>query len=994
MNPGLPLFTRTILVISFWIAAAPVSARVVMDGSMGMSGTISGPDYVILSDYGRQAGTNLFHSFEFFDIDQGETALFSGPASVRAVISRITGSDPSMINGTLSCDIPGAGLFLLNPNGLIFGPEAALDVDGSFYGSTGGFLRFEDGSALPCEPMAPVHLSSAPPSAFGFLDRPQGAIKINGHLSTPAGTTLSLAGGNIDISGGAYVDGGGILNLTSMAGKGDIRVDGKEILSAESFGTVTMQNDSYLVSDGPASGDISIRAGRLVMDNAVIETFNNDRDHDGGIHIHTDQSVIMTGGRINAATSGSGRGGDLDIKTRELVLDQGAQVVAGSYGEGESGRLTIDTVSLLMGGGSRIGAYTVDGGRCGRMAIRAGSIEMTDGSSMVSWTDNTNDGGDIIIDTGVLSLTGTAQIASVTQGSGNAGDIRISAAESINIAEKNEDNFKSGILTETGGPGSNGKIFISSPMLDIHDFGRVMSNRTSSGGAMQEIHLDTDCLVMSSDAAITGSAMSINADTIRIWDGAAIWGRPSFDFSEYRMDIRAATSLWIRGRDEEIEPWRAKTTPLYTGIHSDVFTATPGNAGDIHIESPAVTVDHSGNISARTYTDYRGGDITVDTQMLTLDSGGRIGVDSYGSSLYNGPAGNIRIDAGRSVTIRGSNWEVESGLSSTTRSDAAAGEIMVSTPDLAISDHGGIAVATGVFGEGDAGKIFLDLSRLTIESSGFISSTSAGSGAKGIIDIHAADQVEIHGGSILSLGLNDGAAGDIRIQTPLFYMAGGRISSETRGSKPGGSILLNALSISLEADARISSASSGWGDAGTMILTAGSSFLMADSCLETRADGSDGGDITIAAKNLFRLIRSRITTTVDGRDGDGGNIFIDPIFMILDNSRIIANAYEGSGGNIRLKSGYFFPDSGSLIQASSELGVDGSITIDTPDIDLGSSFVLLPEYRAMPVLTQNACAAGKADYTSSLIRTGRGGLPMDPYRSATQTPNSEPVPDQ
>src|SRR6516165_7056144 len=118
------------------ISALAPDARgeVTLDGSLGPRGVVGGGSvngnpttYLISDNLGTRAGNNLFHSFGAFNIGTGESATFTGPAGIQNVIGRVTGGTPSSIDGTIRSTIDGANLFLLNPSGVLFGPNAGLD---------------------------------------------------------------------------------------------------------------------------------------------------------------------------------------------------------------------------------------------------------------------------------------------------------------------------------------------------------------------------------------------------------------------------------------------------------------------------------------------------------------------------------------------------------------------------------------------------------------------------------------------------------------------------------------------------------------------------------------------------------------------------------------------------------------------------------------------------------------------------------------------------
>ena len=136
------LFSVCLACLSVLLICMPAhAAGINTDGSLGPATTLTpggpkGNDYTIPSNLGQQKGSNLFHSFGNFNVDTGYTATFTGPADTANVIGRVTGGNSSWIDGRLGCDTTGANLWLLNPFGILFGPNAYLNVNGSFHAST------------------------------------------------------------------------------------------------------------------------------------------------------------------------------------------------------------------------------------------------------------------------------------------------------------------------------------------------------------------------------------------------------------------------------------------------------------------------------------------------------------------------------------------------------------------------------------------------------------------------------------------------------------------------------------------------------------------------------------------------------------------------------------------------------------------------------------------------------------------------------------------
>jgi large exoprotein involved in heme utilization and adhesion len=317
-----------------------------------------------------------------------------------------------------------------------------------------------------------------------------------------------------------------------------------------------------------------------------------------------------------------------------------------------------------------------------------------------------------------------------------------------------------------------------------------------------------------------------------------------------------------------------------------------------------------------------------------------------------GKGGTIDITAAESLNISGTTpdgW-APSGIFANAHSSGSAGSIGIKAKTIKM-DNGTIQASTA--GDGDAGNINIEAKTLDITGGGKMRAGTSGKGLGGSIAVSASDSLNIQNGEISASTTSESAGGSIRI------------------SSDG--------NISLSDNAAISSKSTGTGNAGGIAVSAGGNITLNNSTINTDTTNADGGDITIKAQNLLYLYRSAITTSVQGGAGNGGNISIDPTFVVLNGSDIIANAYGGNGGNINIVSDYFLSSPDSKVEASSQLGVSGTVNITAPEVDISGSLMILPStYLDLTSLLRDRCAAFADEKASSLVVTGQGGMPMEP----------------
>ena len=287
-KPGFFLAQRTIIPIGIVVisTSSPCLAQIIPDTTLGnksshvINGNSNGIDLI---EGGVQSGSNLYHSFREFNVNNGQKVYFANPTGVENIFSRVTGSNPSNILGTLGVN-GAANLFLLNPKGIIFGPNAQLDIQGSFLATTANSFVFPDGSEFSAtNPQAPQLLTMSVPVGVQFGSQPAASITSEGKLV--AGKDLTLNAGNLDLQG--TVQGGGNLTLQAQ----------------DSLKVRDSKSNAFIA----AAGGNLLAQGHLVSSNSSVIRAIGDVSFDnytgGSLH-------ILAGGSVNIA-------GDVEITGKD-----------------------------------------------------------------------------------------------------------------------------------------------------------------------------------------------------------------------------------------------------------------------------------------------------------------------------------------------------------------------------------------------------------------------------------------------------------------------------------------------------------------------------------------------------------------------------------------------------------------------------------------------------------------------------------------------------
>jgi filamentous hemagglutinin family protein len=235
------LLTRLSLVLG----SPAALAQIVTDGTVGPATRLSGPEMTIGAELGSTRGGNLFHSFQRFDIPTGQRATFTGPDQIQNVIGRVTGGQTSHIDGTLRSTVGQADVYLINPSGVVMGPNAKVDVPAAFHVSTADEVRFSDGSRYSATDPAASRLTLAAPESFGFLSPQPASLRIEGsQLELKPGKTATLTAGDVSIAGTAE------RRATLKAPGGEIRL--------EAVGDRGGQVSVTMPTEQPGSGRLSL----------------------------------------------------------------------------------------------------------------------------------------------------------------------------------------------------------------------------------------------------------------------------------------------------------------------------------------------------------------------------------------------------------------------------------------------------------------------------------------------------------------------------------------------------------------------------------------------------------------------------------------------------------------------------------------------------------------------------------------------------------------
>jgi filamentous hemagglutinin family protein len=941
-------------------------AQITPDATLGTERSVVTPNVNIRGlpadriDGGAARGTNLFHSFSDFNVGEGLRVYFSNPVGIENILTRVTGNNLSTILGTLGVD-GGASLFLLNPNGIIFGPNAKLDIAGSFVASTAKGVVFDNGFTFSTtNPQAPPLLTISVPLGLQYGSNPSGATIANSGKLT-VGQNLGLAADNLDLKG--QLQAGGHLALLALNTL-QVRDSTTQPFMAKAGGQMVVQGNqmvdifalNHSESGFFSGGDMVLRSANTVIGDARYSTGGSFQIEglDGTLKDLSSPNDPIIRSRGNVRFNNY-------IGTSLHILAGGSVTIPGivAITAPETGTVGVDYLAenITLSDGTVV---PINGRTRPTFDVRAGverdaigipGLTGTNGdlfySGFINWfgfiipnrenpiRTNVPTSADINIG-GIVMLGQNAangQVFLTNQYKPNrllpGGNIKVGAivttdnvSEVVNQLPSNLYYLlnSAGLLNDFSGNG--GSVIIDS-----------RSQITMDGTGLSNFGLNVGLINTSSATGNAGDITLLARDRISLANtlilsdtsGAGRGGdimikAPSVSFTDKTAVSSSTLGIGQGGKVTVIAPNSVDVA------RSILLAATTedGNAGDLNIITGRLTVRDEAAVATVSLGDGDAGDLRIDTKQLIVSDGiittSTLSGPSFDKPLGKGDGGELIINASEFVELV--NTLPDSKISLT-----------IPIPGFAFPE---IQTPVGLFSSsqssGDAGNLTITTARLTVKGGAMASTTTSYGGRGGNLTVDASQRVELIGTSnntmvpsaLISDTYRSGKGGDITIITPhLLIKDGGSVSAATGlvlgGNEPnnrgqGGNLTvlsslveLNGASSNPRLRSGLVTSTVGFGNAGDMQINADRLILGNGAVILTAAlrDGNSG-KLTINASESVEVLGtapdklpSGISSGTAG-SGAGRDLTINTRRLTVRDGGLITagTAAVGAGGNL------------------------------------------------------------------------------------------------
>ena len=451
----------------------------------------------------------------------------------------------------------------------------------------------------------------------------------------------------------------------------------------------------------------------------------------------------------------------------------------------------------------------------------------------------------------------------------------------------------------------------------------------------------------------------------------------------------------------------------------DVSSTESAGSGNIFLYGDEILINHS-EIKSWTESEKLGGNIEILSRHLHANHG------KISTQVINGRGGNIKINAwddiifsnksslDASVNISGQSGDIVihsknlsflsgSYIKNESTENAIGGNVSIYADNNIYFSGTGSNINTSAYSSSkdDAGNVHIEAKQIMFSNEAEILAHINGTGNGGTVKLLAKEAVSfLNKSNIITVNfsehINSGSSGHVSIiSNAISIKNGAEISTITEGSAMGGNIIIDTGFIEIDNGSINSSSKSlkdSAGEAGNICIGKNITFnddhftmtesnsikFINSSKITTEANNANGGNISIKSSQLYHMSNSRISTSVINGEENAGNINIYAKLGLFDSSKTIANAFEGNGGNVYLTGENLIQSTDSIIDASSQKGVDGIIKIDFPEKSIGNIIHIKQNMMKPYKVLNDPCKPSKGNDVIRVIQQQKDGIPTRP----------------
>ncbi|WP_017659370.1 two-partner secretion domain-containing protein [Baaleninema simplex] len=887
------------------LSSSSAFSQVVPDATLPNPSQVRLDNNIHTIEGGTTAGNNLFHSFEDFSVPTGSEAFFNNATTVENILTRVTGSNISNLDGLIRANGT-ANLFLLNPNGIVFGENAQLDLGGSFFATTSESLVFANGLEFSAtSPEAQPLLSVNVPVGLQLGANPAPVEVRSSTLEVSPDRTLALIGGSLNLEGASLTAPGGRVEFGGLSNAGTVELNRNNVLR---FPSDLPRADVAL--SRATQVDVTSGSGGAIAINSRDLSLSQGSQLRGGLGEELGIVEAIAGDITINATGNTSLTGTSSI-TSEVTADA----------SGNGGNIELTTGSLSFTDGSRLETVTRGGGDGGRVVVRASGAIVASGvnaadpeipSGITTTSLGAGNGGNVEIVARDLTLSEGGQIRSLNRESGFGGDLLVEVSESVVATGINalDPSLASGIVSFTSGTAEGGQVNLSTGRLtlseggDVGSFVRLVGEffpgaGTGNGGdvtieARESIEIIGFNLGSGNGSSISswtlgggdGGYLSVSTPRLRITEGGQLTsgvltttasaGEPLPERGTGNggnVTVNASESIEVLGNTSSLGP----------------FTFGSGDAGRLSIATSRLEIRDGGIVSGATWSSGNAGSITIEANFISIS----------GVVPETGQPARISASAVRSSPLQ---------------------QRLFSVPPVAT---------------GDTSELTIDTDRLSVTDGGLVSVQHEGTGNAGQLQINAGS-VQLDNGGAIAASATSGQGGNIIFDVPesLVLRQGSEISAEAGGLGDGGNLTINA---------------------NTLVVLENSQIL-------ANAFEGSGGNVRITTEGIFLSPESEITASSQlGVDGiveiTNPEIDTNAAFVQLSSNPIDPATQVVSACDVAAENTFVVTGNGGLPPDPTEVLHDRTVWED----------IRLTEIRDSPVESENEERSPATELDSSQL---------------------------